>query len=356
MKQAKLGINITAIDLFCGIGGLTHGFKKAGLNVVAGYDIDHACKWAYEKNNGHAKFHAVDIAELPSVDIKSHFRTGAVSLLAGCAPCQPFSSYSLSKTDETDQRWSMIEHFGRLVTELRPTLVAMENVPQLRKHIVFENFESTLKKAGYWISTEIVRCSDYGIPQSRTRLVLLASLLGEIHLRPRDPKRDRKRSVRHVISHLQRLKAGEASKTDPIHRASKLNKLNMERIKAAKPGGTWREWNKRLVAACHQEDSGKTFPGVYGRMEWDRPAPTITTQFYGFGNGRFGHPKQHRALSLREGALIQTFPARYAFVKKGEPIHMTTIGRLIGNAVPVKLGQVIGESFIQHIKSIKAKK
>jgi DNA (cytosine-5)-methyltransferase 1 len=123
----------------------------------------------------------------------------------------------------------------------------------------------------------------------------------------------------------------------------------MERMRASKPGGTWRDWPSHLVAECHRKPTGKTYPGVYARMAWDEPSPTLTTQFYGFGNGRYGHPEQDRAISLREGAILQGFPKRYSFVKKGEPVHFKVLGRLIGNAVPVTLGRVIGKSVKAHL-------
>ncbi len=349
---------IVAVDLFCGVGGLTHGLRKAGVEVTAGYDIDPACEWPFETNNGIAKFHKVDVAELMGETLKKHFESDedSISLLAGCAPCQPFSTYSLNKTGDTDRRWSMLEHFGRLVAEVRPTLVTMENVPQVRKHEVFRNFVETLEGAGYSTSVHVVKCDEYGIPQSRTRLVLLASLLGKVELRARDPRRDKQRTVRSAIGGLERLTAGASSKLDPIHRTSTLSEMNFKRILAATPGGSWRDWDPKLIAPCHKEETGKTFPGVYGRMEWDKPAPTITTQFFGFGNGRFGHPQQNRALSLREGAILQTFPPSYKFVKKNDPVHTKTVGRLIGNAVPVRLGQIIGESLTQHVISSRASK
>lgn len=344
--------SISAVDLFCGAGGLTHGLRKAGIGVLAGYDIDSACAWPYERNNGRAKFHRADVGLLTGAELTDQFARKAsdFTLLAGCAPCQPFSAYSLHKADESDERWPMLEHFGRLVAEVLPTLVTMENVPQVRKHAVFRNFVQTLRDNDYEVSVEVVRCEEYGIPQARSRLVLLASRLGEIRLREKSPRRDKPRTVRSAIEDLERLSAGEVSPTDPIHRSSRLTKLNERRMKAARPGGSWRDWDPELLAACHQSETGQSFPGVYGRMEWDQPAPTITTQFYGFGSGRFGHPDQDRALSLREGAILQTFPPDYQFVQDGQKIHMTTVGRLIGNAVPVRLGQVIGESLMAHVE------
>jgi DNA (cytosine-5)-methyltransferase 1 len=181
--------------------------------------------------------------------------------------------------------------------------------------------------------------------------VLLASKLGEIHLRPPHPKKDRRKSVRAAIGRLDEISAGEVSEDDPLHRASNLTPINMRRLRASVAGGTWRDWDPRLVAACHRSKSGGSFPSVYGRMSWDLPAPTITTQFYGFGNGRFGHPEQDRALSLREGALLQTFPAKYRFTDPQKPIQFTSIGLMVGNAVPVRLGQVIGESLVSHARA-----
>ena len=137
---------------------------------------------------------------------------------------------------------------------------------------------------------------------------------------------------------------GGVDANDALHRASRLSEINVRRILSAKPGGTWRDWAPRLVADCHKVDSGQGYSSVYGRMAWDAPSPTITTQFYGFGNGRFGHPEQPRAISLREGALLQGFPRNYEFVAPGEAVQFKKIGRLIGNAVPVKLASAIART------------
>jgi DNA (cytosine-5)-methyltransferase 1 len=152
-----------------------------------------------------------------------------------------------------------------------------------------------------------------------------------------------------AIGHLPELEAGKVSSVDVLHYSSSLSPLNLRRIRASRPGGTWRDWDRELVAACHRKKKGKTYPSVYGRMAWDSPSPTITTQFFGFGNGRFGHPEQNRAISLREGAVLQTFPCDYQFVEPGGVYRFKTIGRLIGNAVPVRLGEVIGKSIEMHL-------
>lgn len=321
--------------------------------MVAGLDMDKSCRYAYEENNKQAKFLDADVSALTGEILADMYPKSSIKLLAGCAPCQPFSTYSLGKTEKRDVRWSLLLEFGRLVGELEPEIVTMENVPKVEKHPVFLLFLKQLTSLGYSINYSIVDCAAYGIPQSRKRLVLLASLLGPISLRSADPRKDRPRTVSDAIRKLEKLAAGGSSKRDRMHRASSVSALNMRRLKASVPGGTWRDWDRSLVASCHQAESGETFPSVYGRMSWDALAPTVTTQFFGFGNGRFGHPEQNRALSLREGALLQTFPATYRFVRPDRPIYFKAIGRMIGNAVPVRLGQVIGESIITHVQSEK---
>ena len=193
---------------------------------------------------------------------------------------------------------------------------------------------------------------DYGLAQSRKRHVLLASKFGDIKLIA-PTHLNQQCTVKDVIAHLRPIKAGEIDSQDPLHRASVLSPLNMERIKASRPDGTWKDWPDYLVAECHKKSSGVTYSGVYGRMSWDRPSPTMTTLCTGFGNGRFGHPEQDRAISLREAALLQSFPASYQFIGKDNPGTMKDIARMIGNAVPVVLGEVIGVSFIEHLKQLQ---
>ena len=178
-------------------------------------------------------------------------------------------------------------------------------------------------------------------------MVILASLIGPIELI--SPTHKKAKSVKDAIGKLPAIAAGSVHENDAFHVSSRLSDLNLERIRASRPGGTWRDWPELLVADCHRRETGRTYPGVYGRMAWDAPSPTITTQFYGFGNGRFGHPEQDRAISLREGAILQGFPQKYAFVEKGSPAHFKALGRMIGNAVPVALGKAIGQSIITHL-------
>ncbi|MEU1773651.1 DNA cytosine methyltransferase [Streptomyces sp. NPDC012842] len=343
---------ISAVDLFCGVGGLTHGLVRSGVNVTAGVDLDPSCRFPYEANND-AKFIERDVNELTAADVSAHLNGGDYSLLAGCAPCQPFSSYSQSgRSEKAGKDWRLVSSFGDLVAELQPDLVTMENVAQLASHSVFKRFLKSLK--GYHVHWSIVECTKIGVPQSRKRLVLLASKLGDIGLDRIDGINSPIRTVREEISDLPAIRAGEQHPADPLHTASSLSEINMQRIRASKPGGTWRDWDPELLAACHRKASGATYPSVYGRMEWDMPAPTMTTQCFGYGNGRFGHPVQDRAISLREAAMIQTFPRSYKFLPEGETVRFNGLGRLIGNAVPVRLGEVIGETFKQHVAAVES--
>ena len=334
---------IIAADLFCGAGGLTNGLAKVGIDVRVGVDIDPACEYPYTANND-SEFLLKSVAELSAEDFNLG-NSRNLKLLAGCAPCQPFSTYHQKATTK-DRRWNLLNHFGRLAEEIQPDLITMENVPNLAKQKVFHLFVNRLKKQGFNVSHEVIDCSEFGVPQTRRRLVLLASKLGPISLMRK--RKGKARTVKQAISKMPRLKAGQVHKSDPLHQASELSTLNLRRIQASTPGGTWRDWDEELVALCHKRPSGKSYPGVYGRMSWSEPAPTITTQYFGFGNGRFGHPSQNRAISIREGAILQSFPKAYRFVQSGEPIYLKTIGRLIGNAVPVKLGEAIGKTLIAH--------
>ena len=240
--------------------------------------------------------------------------------------------------------------FAEIISLTRADIVDMENVARVMDHAQFKDFGQYLKSMGFNIWAQPINCKDYGIPQNRRRLVLLASRLGNIELLP--SPHTKPVTVRETISQLESISAGGISTKDPLHRSRKLSKLNLERIQQSLPGGTWLDWDYDMRLRCHKRASGQSYTSVYTRMKWDEPAPTITTQFHTFGTGRFGHPVQDRALSLREGALLQTFPEDYKFYNPKldeKDISLTKIGLHIGNAVPVKLGKVIGESIIEHV-------
>jgi len=341
---------IVAIDLFCGIGGLTHGLQKSGIKVVAGFDSDASCKYAFETNNK-STFIEKDVSKMTGKELKKLYPKGAIKVLVGCAPCQTFSKHTLkNKNREKDERWGLLYHFLRLIKETRPDYISMENVPQLSKYDVFTDFVEGLKKEKYFICYKNVNCLKYGIPQGRNRLVLLASKKRQIGLIPETHSSKEYMSLKDAIGHLPRIKDGAVHETDKLHRTWKLSDINKKRIKQSKQGGSWLDWDEDLRLDCHKKKRGSTYKAVYGRMKWSNPAPTITTQFYSYGTGRFGHPTQNRAISLREGALLQTFPEDYKFFEKEENVYFTEIGRHIGNGVPVKLGVIIGRSIKAHLE------
>ena len=341
-----------AVDLFCGAGGLSFGLQRAGIEISAGIDIDESCRYAFE-TNVNAPFYANDIGTVSPKFVRSLFPKDCVTVLAGCAPCQPFSSYTNGRAGPEEQ-WQLLRKFGELVDSIKPDIVTMENVPRLKRHPVFQEFMDVLNDSGYLYerSQTVVRCADYGVPQTRRRLVILASRLGELELLSPTYFPSNSVNVNEAIRDLEPISAGESSRRDRLHRSSRLNEKNLARIRTSKPGGTWEDWQDDLVAACHTTSKGKSYKNVYGRMSWGEPAPTITTQFNGFGNGRFGHPEQNRAISLREGALLQTFPADYRFVPDEGPVQFAPIARMIGNAVPPKLAEAIGRSILVHVEAI----
>lgn len=344
-------MKIEAVDLFCGAGGLTAGLLKAGIIVKAGYDIESSCQYAYEYNNK-AIFVQKDVADVTADEIKSWYSPNCIRLLAGCAPCQPFSTYNQGKDVKNDKKWPLLYHFSRLISEVLPELVTMENVPDVIQHEVYHDFVSQLEQLGYQVSAQEVACIHYGLPQRRRRHVLLATRLSNIKPELIPITHSKPVTVQDVISHLPTIQAGETDSHDKLHMSAKLSPLNMQRIKISKAGGTWRDWPYELRAECHKKASGKSYPSVYGRMSWDEPAPTMTTLCYGFGNGRFGHPEQNRGISLREAAIFQSFPMDYQFAPQEKRIIIRDVGKMIGNAVPVRLGEVIGLSLNKHINGL----
>jgi DNA (cytosine-5)-methyltransferase 1 len=347
-------LKIEAIDLFCGAGGLSYGLQEAGVNIRAGLDLDRKCSYPFEANMPGAKFLQKDLTDTSSDELGVFYSGTAIKLLAGCAPCQPFSTLRNGSDRKTNKKWPLLNEFGRMVKSLRPDVVTMENVPALRGETVFHDFVGVLKADGYHVFWEVVDAADYGVPQRRKRLVLLASRYGPVRLLEPDELGLGRLTVRDAIGQLPAIQAGEASPNDNLHRARAITDINLQRIRASKPGGTWEDWPEHLQLACHRKTSGSSYKSVYGRMQWDKPSGTITTQAHNFGTGRFGHPEQDRPMSLRELAILQSFPEHYKFVEDSADIEFNPLGRLIGNAVPVKLGVAIGMSLVKHLDELGA--
>ena len=357
--MARKKITYEVVDLFCGIGGLSYGLKCQGMKILAGFDLDYTCQYAYETNTG-GTFYYRDVKTISGDEINKLYsqKKNTIKVLAGCAPCQPFSSYAFKNKNKDKDKYNLLYEFGRLVTEVHPDVVTMENVPAIasfKLKDVLADFVKVLQKEGYNVNYHVVFCPNYGVPQTRKRLVLLASRMGKIDLIPPTHRKENYVTVRDVIGNLPSIEAGKGCSTDALHRCRALSNLNLRRLKATPYGGGWRDWPEELMLECHKRESGKSFGSVYGRMVWDEPSPTMTTLCTGIGNGRFGHPVQNRAISAREAALFQTFPITYKFFPNEEEVSLTKASRYIGNAVPPKLGETIAQSIKNHVEDLKNK-
>ena len=356
-------MDVAAVDMFCGAGGLTCGLEQVGISVERGLDLDNHSEYPYEENND-ASFRQVNVEALAKnqESVARMFPWGAdLTVLAACAPCQPFSTMGHAREgDAVDHdKWDLLSGFEEIVEYVEPDVVVTENVLQVRHHDVYQDFESKLRELGYTLNppeNRNVFGPEYGIPQKRKRWLLMASQEGPIQL-PDPPNTSETEfpTVRETIDHLPPIQADEVHASHHLHRARSLSDKNLERIRNMEPGGDWRLWEEEgqehLLADCHKRESGRTYKAPYSRMEPDAPSPTITTQFYNYGSGRFGHydTEQDRALSLLEGSLLQTFPEDYDFYDEWDDVGVKNVGRLIGNAVPPRLARYVGEGILTHV-------
>ncbi|MFY1654002.1 DNA cytosine methyltransferase [Solwaraspora sp. WMMB762] len=346
--MAARPVKISAVDLFCGVGGLSYGLLKAGIHVAAGVDVDDSCDYPFRANID-APFHRRDVRELTADELAAMWPGKSVRVLAGCAPCQPFSSYRRGVDTSQEAQWPLVDEMLRLIAGTLPEIVTMENVPRIVSTAIFRKFVAGLRELGYSVDHSSCFCPAYGVPQRRRRMVLVASLLGPIAVPKGTVPSSEYVTVRQRIGGLTPVEHGQAAADDPLHKCRSLSDTNLDRIRQSKPGGTWEQWDEELRAPCHRKASGSTFRNVYARMAWDEPAPTITTLAYNYGAGRFGHPEQDRALTLREAAILQSFPEEYEFVAPDQPVQFAPLGRLIGNAVPPRLAEAVGTAIVDHV-------
>ena len=346
---------LTAIDLFAGGGGLTVGLKRAGFKVKTAVEIDkHACA-TYRANHPEVKLIEQNITSLSGVQLCKLADGAKVDLLAGCPPCQGFTS--LNRSGKDDPRNLLILEMSRLAAEVMPRAIMMENVPRLttKGEVLYQQLKTRLESLGYFLkeSVNVLEAADFGVPQRRRRLVLLAghgfniSLPNPTHSKTEKGGLPRWKSVRDTIGDsaalgtpittLEATKLGSLSKS-PWHVVRSLSPRNVERIKAAESGKSWTSIPERLRPQCHQ-GTYRGFPNVYGRMEWDQPSPTITAGFTTFSKGRFGHPTEDRTISVREAALLQTFPPDYVF----DVPYMEHVCNVIGNALPCNFAEVLAK-------------
>lgn len=341
--------DIIAAEIFCGIGGLTKGLLDAGITVIKGYDIDPGVAETYEKNNKTVKFFIRDVSTLKGKEILEGIdRKRNFFLLAGCAPCQPFSLIN-QENAEYDERKILVLQFARLIKETKPDFIFMENVPGLMKgrgKDIFKKFLRVLDNENYFYDFNILDAKDYGVPQRRKRFVFIASKNKEIKLPeptygPKSKEKKRFVNVRDAISKYMNEQPGEKSKI-PNHEIRKLGEINKLRLKFIKKnGGSRNDLPENLVLECHKNYKGHG--DVYGRMKWDNPAPTLTCKCTSISNGRFAHPSKNRGISVREAAALQTFRDDYIFYGS-----LTKISMGVGNAVPVKFAESIGRVFLKN--------
>jgi len=342
---------IRAIDFFCGAGGMSLGLSKAGITILGGVDNDADCRATYETNITGARFIKHDVCTLSAPELGRRFalkRDDASLVFAGCSPCQFWSKIRTDKT-RSERTAFLLRHFQKFIRYFRPGFVVIENVPGLytwKQHSVLPAFIEFLERHDYAWNDGIINANHYGVPQNRIRYLLVATRLSSTVKLPK-PRPNPSLTVAAFIGEehgFQRIVAGHRDETDFQHTASALSPSNLKRIRlTAKSGGSreaWRDNRELQIDAYRGRDD--IFRDVYARMYWDRPAPTITTRFNSFSNGRFGHPDEHRAISIREGATLQTFPRDFVFYGT----NMNSLARQIGNAVPPELARRIGKHLI----------
>ena len=336
---------LKVVDFFCSIGGVSLGFKQAGIEVLGGVDIDQSCQETYEKNIG-AKFLTEDVSELNFKKVGKTFgirRNQRNLIFVGCSPCQYYSNIKTDKTKSQKTRL-LLADFQEFVAYFKPGYIFVENVPGLdhKEGSPLANFKKFLSENGYVYDDDVLNAKYFGVPQNRRRYVLIASRIKK-QIRLPEPNREDIKTVRQAIGDYSKfppIKHGTADSTPFVHAAARLAPVNLERMKATPHnGGSRKQWyDQSLQPKCYDQHDGHT--DVYGRMAWEQPSPTITTRFVSFSNGRYGHPEQDRAISLREGATLQSFPEDFIFHSNNQG----TIARMIGNAVPPLLAKAIGKS------------
>ena len=350
--------SLKVFDFFCGCGGSSSGLRASGMEIAFGLDNDPDAERTFQANFPKAAFMSADLAHVPTsaLDDVVEASAGHPLLFNACAPCQPFSKQRTYDALSDDGRLGLLDHFSRFLRRYRPELIFVENVPGLRDgslgRKVFERLIQALEELGYFTSHQIVRSQDYGVPQRRARLVLQASLFGPVVF----PASSHGPGCHHSdyatvgewIGDLPAISAGETHPVVPNHRAARLSSINLRRIQATPPGGGWRNLPPDLMPES-RKSGFNGFTDVYGRLSWDAPAPALTTRCISYSNGRFGHPFQDRAISVREAACLQTFPPD--FVLTG---NLNSQARQVGNAVPPLLAQYFGESIVGNLAGVVA--
>jgi DNA (cytosine-5)-methyltransferase 1 len=335
----------TAIDLFSGAGGLTQGLKQAGFNVVGAVESVKTYADSYILNHPETNLKQMDITRIDPVEYAKELglKPGDLDLLAGCPPCQGYSTIGTrNRGQRNDPRNELVYEVLRFAVAFQPKTIMMENVPALDKDERLQKLVGELERIGYNIDHKVLKMSHYGVPQARRRMILLASRFGDIEVVKQELDTSKMSTVRDAISFLPMV--GESG--DPLHdmtekRSDKIKKfISM----VPKDGGSRTDLAEEFQLECHKKTTG--FKDVYGRMAWDKPSPTITGGCISPSKGRFLHPEEDRSITLREAALLQTFPKDYKFSfasgKHG-------IAMMIGNALPPKFIEFHARILSRHL-------
>jgi len=342
--------NLRAVDFFCGAGGVTCGFKNAGIEVLGGIDIDSKFKDTYEINNN-AKFINEDVSNLPVKNLAKLLpikRNDDNLIFVGCSPCQYYSNLKSDKTKSEVGRL-LLDDFKKFVLYYKPGIVFIENVPGLETKIgsPLDKFKTELAKKGYVFEQNVLNSKYFEVPQNRRRFVLIATRLGEKIPLPKQKLKNIP-TVKEAIGDYSTFPVvdhGHRDNTFFQHTVARLSETNLKRVlKVPVDGGSRKafENDKELQLECYKDHNGHS--DVYGRLAWNKPSPTITTRFIYTSTGRYTHPEQNRGISLREGATLQSFPLDYKF----HSTNQGAIATMIGNAVPPKLAEAIGQSLITY--------
>ena len=352
-------MELTAIDVFAGAGGLTVGLKRAGFRVVAAVELEAHAYATYKANHPEVRCLKQDIVTVSGSALLKHAGADHIDLLAGCPPCQGFTSLTAKYREKEDPRNQLVLEMARLTEQIKPRAVMMENVPGLTQKgdDLYRQIRDRLETLGYRLTEGVLQVADYGVPQFRRRLVMLGGLDFEIplpcptHSGPPNGDLAPWRTVRDAIKgmpvplSLPEAKAGGDVERTDWHIVRQLSPKNLERIKAATAGETWTTIPEELRPTCHR-DGYVGFTNVYGRMQWDRPAPTITGGCTTFSKGRFGHPEADRTISVREAALLQTFPTDYRL----DTPYMDYVCNMIGNALPCDFAEALSRQCAERLR------
>jgi len=350
-----------AVDLFSGLGGLTAGLKDAGVRVVVASEIEKDARATYGANHPEVKLLG-DITELNAEIVRKKARRKKIDIVVGCPPCQGFSRLT-EKHRRRDPRNSLVLEFLRIVTELKPTICMMENVPGLltRGKKLFKTLHDGLEAAGYKVTYDVLELADYGVPQLRKRLVLMAGLGFEIPLPTKThPGPDRWVPIEKAIGGLPApIKRSELKRPRKLPASCHVARDIADDVKkrlahAAKHGGSRNALPDGLVLKCHRKPKKKNigFSDVYGVFDLESPSPTITSGCTNVSKGRFGHPIELRPLTPREAAMVQTLGRRYKLRGSG----VESIAAQIGNALPRRFAKVAGRHLIPYLRRKKPSK